>query len=165
MNNNVYLKIYRYIIYIFIFLVGMYLIFLKSCSWYLWLENENDVHKKISKVYSIIDEVVLPNGTQILKKGSVKRAYSYGYLYTCKNDTSYQNILKFYISEFNSRGYDVDILDNGKKLKAKKDDYAIIIQEKDDLLNNYYDKGSWTIYVKPDDIFEWKYLDFDYFTI
>lgn len=96
-------------------------------------------------------------------EGLVRRNYSYGYIFKYKINGSFSDVLLNMEKQLKSNGYKTVFYPSTQKLKGYNSKYAIeIYQQKSKLYLTNND--IWCMYIKPDDIFEWTYLDFGSFT-
>lgn len=153
------LKIIGNILLIFFGLVGLHY---ETGKYYEYTLNANDKkiftqnYKNIQSKFKILDD------NKIVSEGLVRRNYSYGYIYKYKISGSYSEMLSNMEKQLKRNGYKTVFYTSNQKLKGYNDKYAIeIYQEKSNLyLSN---NNIWCMYIKPNDIFEWTYLDFGSF--
>ena len=160
-------KVIKFLLYILVLYAGIVGLYLESGSYYNMgisdkekLELAN-VYKHIKSGFTISDSNML------LSEGLVRRNYSYGYVYEYRNDKSFSCIVSDLEKQFISKGYDITWYQSKQKLKAVKGNYAIEVYKNTNTLLNYSSnsKDIYYIYIKPNDAFEWTYLDFGAFTI
>lgn len=153
------IKIIGSVLLIFFGLVGLYY---ETGKYYEFTLNEND--KRIfAQNYKIMHSAFYNlDNNELISEGLLRRNYSYGYIYKYKLNDSYNDVLVNIEEQLKRNGYKTVFYTSNQKLKGYNDKYAIeIYPEKSKLYLT--DNDIWCMYIKPNDIFEWTYLDFGSF--
>lgn len=155
-------KIIKYLcIGLFVLLSGIYLLFFKSCDWYLWMDSDKERREKINDIVYVLDEIDIPETNMLITERYIRRAYSYGYKRIYKTDDNIDKTLEYFHNYFKKNHYEVKSSNNSKKIRATKNGYAFIVAEyniDEEFANK---KFYYEIYAKPDDIFGWKNIELD----
>lgn len=149
-------KILKIFFGIVVILIGLNLIYVKTGNYYIYTIGEYEKEKLINIYINKLSSIKIPKTSKVLSAGLVRRNYTYGYRIVYYDENNFNEILKFYEQELSDKKYKISRLEN--KIIAQKDNYAVVIYR--DLNNQKRDKNKWYLYIKPNDIFEWGYLDF-----
>lgn len=153
-----------------ILLSGMLCIIIFVSGWLmLYSEISTPIIYTISKkeqiqqerIYkAMLAEFTLPESTMVRSAGLFRRNFNYGYLLECKDLNDFNLIGNDMKQQLIKNGYDVNVTRN--KIIGVKGDYAIEVYKSP--YPGIGSKHDWYFYIKPDDIFEYGYLDFGSFT-
>ena len=150
-------KILQGILGIIIFMFGLWGIYRVS-GWLFqpssnfFTEQERTDIKEFRRIALALEK---PPDATMKSSNIVTRNYNRGYFSVFTAKSNINDVLYFYNKKLIDEGYNVRVYSNSKKIRAVKENRVVVIKEELTERN----VCQYSIYIKPNDIFEWRSLD------
>ncbi len=145
---------------IIIFISGCLLLYMKISTPIMYTISEKEQIQQERIYKAMLAEFTLPESTTVRSAGLARRNFNYGYRLECKDLNDFSLIGNDMKQQLIKNGYEVNVTRN--KIIGVKGDYVIEVYKSP--YPGISSKHEWYFYIKPDDVFEYGYLDFGSFT-